>query len=261
MGERVGSGKAPKYTAVRGQLLMPNLRKLKLAIEDAKDLDPDFDIVSANKWLRDAKRMGTWNWRPPKRKRRRTVKSKKKAFSHKERRLAQEAAIAKRKADKIAAKKAREEELRRMVSVKQDTACSWQHIDHRSGKTYYCTNAKEKHPLFPEEGAKFCRYHTKLCVVDHSRFGPDSRKFKQIEVPNRHALCDQCWHDRLTGFPRKIEPLKFPGVYVVREENYKRLANVQAATSATDTDGTGTDEKKEPKCRFRSEECIRRLGR
>jgi hypothetical protein len=251
MGEREKSDKMPRYTAVHGQLLMPNLKKLKDAIEDAKDMDPDFDVVSANKWLRDAKRMGTWKWKPPKKKRRRVVKSKKKAFSHKDRRLAQEAAIAKRKADKIAAKKAREEELRRMVSVKQDTACSWQYIDHRSGKTYYCTNAKEAHPLLPDEGARFCKYHTKLCMVDHSRMGPDSRKFKQIEIPNRHALCDQCWHERLTGFPRKIDPLRFPGVYIIREENYKRLANVQAATTATDSAGGAGEDKEEPKCRFR----------
>ena len=74
MGEREKSDKMPRYTAVHGQLLMPNLKKLKDAIEDAKDMDPDFDVVSANKWLRDAKRMGTWKWKPPKKTRHLTKK-------------------------------------------------------------------------------------------------------------------------------------------------------------------------------------------
>ena len=90
-GDIVNSRYPPKeYTAVPGQLLMPHLKKMKQAISDSKDFDPNFDIVAANKWLRDEKRMGNWKYIPPKKKRRRAVKSKKKAFSHKDRRLAQQ---------------------------------------------------------------------------------------------------------------------------------------------------------------------------
>eukprot|EP00943_MAST-04B_sp_MAST-4B-sp1_P005522 g5522.t1 len=103
--------KPKEYTSVPGQLLMPNLKKMKKAITDAHDFDPNFDVVAANKWLRDAKRAGTWKYKPPKRKRRRTVKSKKKAFSHKERRIAQQAAMGKRAEDKADKSKARQEEL------------------------------------------------------------------------------------------------------------------------------------------------------
>ena len=73
-GDIVNSRYQPKeYTAVPGQLLMPHLKKMKQAISDAKDFDPNFDIVAANKWLRDEKRMGNWKYIPPKKKRR-TVK-------------------------------------------------------------------------------------------------------------------------------------------------------------------------------------------
>ena len=58
-GDIVNSRYPPKeYTAVPGQLLMPYLKKMKQAISDSKDFDPNFDIVAANKWLRDEKRMG-----------------------------------------------------------------------------------------------------------------------------------------------------------------------------------------------------------
>ena len=251
-GDIVNSRYPPKeYTAVPGQLLMPHLKKMKQAISDSKDFDPNFDIVAANKWLRDEKRMGNWKYIPPKKKRRRAVKSKKKAFSHKDRRLAQQAALRKRAEEKAARIKARKDELRSMVSVKQHVSCHWQYLDHKNGKTYYCTNAKEEHPLLLEEGARFCKYHMKLCVNDHTNRGNDNRKFQQIQAPNRHALCDDCWHEKLTGFPRKIHEFRIPGVYTVKEENYKRLANVQAATTASDASG-GTDEEQEkPKCRFR----------
>ena len=239
----------PRFTSIRGQFMLPYLWRLKNEIEGAKSFDPDFDIVKANKWLRDSKRAGTWKYKPPKRRRRTAVKSKKKAFSHKERRDAQIAAMNKRRQDAIDAKKNREDELRRMVSVKQTNACSWQYTDHRSGRTYYCTNGKEQHPLLPGEEGRFCRYHTKLCIIDHSGQGADSRKFKQIENPNRFALCDDCWHGRLTGFPRKLDPLRLPGVYPIREENYRRLVNVQAATTATAS--TSAEDEVEPLCRFR----------
>ena len=55
-------------------------------------------------------------------------------------------------------------------------------LDHKNGKTYYCTNAKEEHPLLLEEGARFCKYHMKLCVNDHTNRGNDNRKFQQIQV-------------------------------------------------------------------------------
>ena len=102
-GDIVNSRYPPKeYTAVPGQLLMPHLKKMKQAISDSKGFDPNFDIVAANKWLRDEKRMGNWKYIPPKKKRRRAVKSKKKAFSHKDRRLAQQAALRKRAEEKEA---------------------------------------------------------------------------------------------------------------------------------------------------------------
>ena len=65
-----GNSRYPRkvYTSVPGQLLMPNLKKLKEAVKDAKDFDPNFDVVAANKWLRDEKRMGKWRWKPPKKK-------------------------------------------------------------------------------------------------------------------------------------------------------------------------------------------------
>ena len=53
-GDIVNSRYPPKeYTAVPGQLLMPHLKKMKQAISDSKDFDPNFDVVAANKWLRD----------------------------------------------------------------------------------------------------------------------------------------------------------------------------------------------------------------
>eukprot|EP00944_MAST-04C_sp_MAST-4C-sp1_P006558 g6558.t1 len=248
-----GNGRNPPkvYTSVPGQLLMPNLKRLKEAVKGAKDFDPNFDVVAANKWLRDEKRMGKWKWKPPKKKRRRAVKSKKKAFSHKDRRLAQQAALKRRAEEKAARLKARQDELRRMVSVKQDVMCHWQYLDHKNGKTYYCTNAKEVHPLLPEQGARFCKYHMKLCINDHTNRGTDNRKFQQIQAPNRHALCNDCWHEKLTGFPRKLHEFRIPGVYVVKEENYQRLANIQASTTASRADANQDDEAEKPKCRFR----------
>ena len=70
----------PRFTSVRGQFMLPYLWKLKQEIKGAKSFDPDFDIVKANKWLRDSKRAGIWKYKPPKRRRRIAVKSKKKAF-------------------------------------------------------------------------------------------------------------------------------------------------------------------------------------
>ena len=138
-----------------------------------------------------------------------------------------------------------------MVSVKQDVMCHWQYLDHKNGKTYYCTNAKEVHPLLPEQGARFCKYHMKLCINDHTNRGTDNRKFQQIQAPNRYALCNDCWHEKLTGFPRKLHEFRIPGVYVVKEENYKRLANIQASTTASSAGANQDDEAEKPKCRFR----------
>ena len=138
-----GNGRDPQGIHFRARPATHlDLKRLKEAVKGAKDFDPNFDVVAANKWLRDEKRMGKWKWKPPKKKRRRAVKSKKKAFSHKDRRLAQQAALKRRAEEKAARLKARQDELRRMVSVKQDVMCHWQYLDHKNGKTYYCTDKK-----------------------------------------------------------------------------------------------------------------------